>query len=107
MLMILRLTGELLCCQSCPSSLRDWSLRNCGYTSTSIIYFRLSSQHTDVTILRRLPLKVLSDLYASMDQSQVSLLASLDLPSAIDSVDHRVLIQRLRISIGLYYRRCT
>jgi hypothetical protein len=46
-------------------------------------------------------LKVLSDLHASMDQGQVSLLTSLDLSSAFDSVDHRVLIQRLRTSFGL------
>ena len=46
-------------------------------------------------------LKVLSDLFLSMDSGDVSLVASLDLQAAFDTVDHSILIQRLQSSFGL------
>lgn len=45
-------------------------------------------------------LKVLSDAYVAADSGQVTLLGLFDLSAAFDSVDHKVLIQRLRHTCG-------
>ena len=41
-------------------------------------------------------LKVLSDAYAAADAGQVTLLGLLDLSAAFDTVDHQILVERLR-----------
>ncbi len=46
-------------------------------------------------------LKVMSDLFTSFDKGQISLLSFLDLSSAFDCVDHVLLSNRLRHSVGL------
>ena len=46
-------------------------------------------------------LKIVSDLLTNMDKDQVSLLFSLDLTRASNSVDHQILLQRLHLSLGL------
>ena len=45
-------------------------------------------------------LKVLSDAYVAADSGQVTLLCLFDLSTAFDSVDHKILIQRLRHTCG-------
>src|ERR1043165_4904904 len=53
--------------------------------------------HSTETLLVRL----LSDFYAAMDSSQITLLALFDVSSAFDTVDHSILLQRLSVSFGL------
>jgi exonuclease III len=53
--------------------------------------------HSTETLLVRL----LSDIYGAIDQSQVTLLALFDVSAAFDTVDHAILLQRLSISFGL------
>ena len=45
--------------------------------------------------------KVLSDIYAGVDEQQVTLLGLLDLSAAFDCVDRDVLLQRLRTKFGI------
>ena len=46
-------------------------------------------------------LKVLSDIYAAVDNQQVVLLGLLDLSAAFDCVDHEILLRRLRVRFGI------
>jgi len=46
-------------------------------------------------------LKVLSDVYATIDRQQVTLLGLLDLIAAFDCVDHDILLRRLRHKFGI------
>src|SRR5260221_3397369 len=46
-------------------------------------------------------LKVLSDVYAAVDDGEVTLLTLLDLSSAFDTVDHTILCDRLQHSFGI------
>ena len=45
-------------------------------------------------------LKILTDVFCSMDEGRLSLLSFLDMSSAFDTVNHSILLDRLRISIG-------
>ena len=53
--------------------------------------------HSTETLLLRL----LSDVYAAIDSSQVTLLALFDVSAAFDTVDHEILLKRLSVSFGL------
>jgi hypothetical protein len=53
--------------------------------------------HSTETVLIRL----FSDIFSAMDHGQVTLLALLDVSAAFDSVDHNILLERLRISFGI------
>ena len=57
-------------------------------------YRRLHSTETAVT-------KVFNDLLMAVDRGQMSALCLLDLPSAFDTVDHDLLLQRLACQFGL------
>jgi len=45
--------------------------------------------------------KVMSDILDAADSRQVTLLGLLDLIAAFDTVDHQILLQRLKISFGI------
>ena len=53
--------------------------------------------HSTETVLIRL----LSDVFSAMDSGDVTLLALLDVSAAFDSVDHDILLERLRRSFGV------
>ena len=46
-------------------------------------------------------LKVITDVLRAADRGEVSLLCMLDLSAAFDTVDHDILIERLRQSFGV------
>ena len=46
-------------------------------------------------------LKILDDVYSSIDAKQTTCLAALDLSAAFDTIDHETLIRRLRSSFGV------
>ena len=54
--------------------------------------------HSTETVLVRL----LSDIFSAMDTGDVTLLALLDVSAAFDSVDHDILLERLRRSFGVH-----
>ena len=54
------------------------------------------SHHSTETLLVRL----LSDIHTAIDNGEVTVLALLDVSAAFDSVDHNILLQRLRTSFG-------
>jgi hypothetical protein len=47
-------------------------------------------------------IKVVSDLLDAVDRGDDAMLALLDLSAAFDSVDHDILLERLRVSFGIY-----
>ena len=54
--------------------------------------------HSTETVI----LKIISDLLMAVDRGQVTILGLLDLSSAFDTVDHIILIDRLRRSFGTH-----
>jgi len=46
-------------------------------------------------------LKVLSDAFVAADTGQATLLGLLDLTATFDTVDHAILIERLRLTFGV------
>src|SRR3989441_6086033 len=53
--------------------------------------------HSTETVL----LKVMSDVLSSADRGAVTLLGLLDLSAAFDTVDHEILLRRLKITFGI------
>ena len=53
--------------------------------------------HSTETLLLRL----LSDIYEAVDSSQLTLLALFDVSAAFDTVDHKILLKRLKVSFDL------
>jgi len=47
-------------------------------------------------------LKVLSDAYVAADAGRVTLLSLLDLSATFDTVDHQILVERLRRTYGAW-----
>ena len=48
-------------------------------------------------------LKVVNDLFLSLDKGNISVLALLDFSSAFDTIDHPILVHRLHTDFGLTY----
>jgi len=46
-------------------------------------------------------LRVLSDIILAVDRGDVAALVLLDLSAAFDTVDHDILLQRLRVTFGI------
>ena len=46
-------------------------------------------------------LEILDGVYSAADDKQISVLIGLDLSAAFDTVDHSILIERLRSEFGL------
>jgi len=46
-------------------------------------------------------LKVLTDILYAVDDGDMSVLALLDLSSAFDTIDHDILLTRLKVSFGI------
>ena len=59
---------------------------------------RLSAVFLTETALR----KVITDIFATLDRGQISLLDMFDLNAAFDTVDHSILLRRLEISFGIW-----
>jgi len=57
----------------------------------------VQAHHSNETAL----VKVLADIYAGVDEQQVTLLGLLDLSAAFDCVDRDLLLQRLRTKFGI------
>src|SRR6218665_3193253 len=56
----------------------------------------IKRQSTETLLLR-----LLSDVYAAIDSSQLTLLALFDVSAAFDTVDHELVLKRLNVSFGL------
>ena len=66
-------------------------------TSTLTIFTILVNQHIiQVTAL----LKVVNDLFLSLNKGNISVLALLDFSSAFDTIDHTILVHRLHTDFG-------
>ena len=68
-----------------------------GSSTTSAIRVRYRVHHSTETAV----LKVLSDILLAVDNGDLSVLALLDLSAALDTVDHDILLTRLRVSYGV------
>ena len=71
-------------------------------TSTLTIYAILANQHighighrTETALL-----KVVNDLFLSLNKGNISVLALLDFSSALDTIDHPILVHRLHTDFG-------
>ena len=66
-------------------------------TSTHIILTILVNQHI---VLVTAFLKVVNDLFLSLNKGNISVLALLDFSSAFDTIDHSMLVHRLHTDFG-------
>src|SRR6218665_3285507 len=94
------------CCEVCKKSVcRKHSHKTSGvtcsnhefldyrYRCTRRIQSGFRKGHSTETPLLRL----LSDVYAAIDSSQLTLLALFDVSAAFDTVDHEILLKRLNV----------
>ena len=73
-----------------------------SYQSAADLLPRLQSAYRTLHSTEVVVLKVLTDiLYAVDDDGDLSVLALLDLSAAFDTVDHDILLTRLKVSFGI------
>ena len=72
-----------------------------SYLTDNGLLPELQSAYTKNRSTETAVLKVLSDPYAAADDGKVTLLSFLDLSEACDTVNHGILMQRLRFSFGM------
>ena len=66
-----------------------------------ILYPLLQSAYRKSHSTETALIKVQNDILMNMDRQQVTLLVLLDLSAAFDTIDHQVLLNRLRLSFGI------
>ena len=70
-------------------------------TSTLTIFTILVNQHiVQVTALKQLFLKVVNDLFLSLNKGNISVLTLRDFSSSFDTIDHTILVHRLHTDFG-------
>ena len=69
------------------------------WTTLYIPYYNLPIENRTST--ETALIKVQNDILMNMDRQQVTLLVLLDLSAAFDTIDHQVLLDRLRLSFGI------
>ena len=72
------------------------SLKNLFWFKFLIIFLRTTFSTSFSQLL-----EIVNDLLLSLDDGNISLLASLDLSAAFDTIDHNVLLHRLQHDVGL------
>jgi hypothetical protein len=72
-----------------------------AYLKQHDLLHRLQSAYRSAHSTETAVLRVLSDILLAIDSGDVAVLAMLDLSAAIDSVDHQILLQRLRMTFGI------
>ena len=75
---------------------KNWSYPKFLPTSTLTIFTILVNQH----IVQVTALKVVNDLFLSLNKGNISVLALFDFSSAFDTIDHPILVHRLHTDFG-------
>jgi len=75
-----------------------------NYLSMADLLPRLQSAYRTHHSTEMAVLKVLTDILYAVDDGDLSVLALLDLSAAFDTVDHDILLTRLKVSFGI--KRC-
>jgi len=78
-----------------------------NYLSTADLLPRLQSAYRTHHSTETAVLKVLTDILYAVDDGYLSVLALLDLSAAFDTVDHDILLTRLKVSFGIRGRYST
>ena len=76
------------------SRLQPFLLSSQNFSPYQSAYRKLHSTETCI-------LKTLSDIYKSIDEGLPTLLVSLDLSAAFDTISHSILLERLKLSFGI------
>ena len=71
------------------------------YLSTHELYPKLQSAYRKHHSTETALLKVINDILVNMNNQHVSLLVLLDLSAAFDTIDHSLLIDRLKYKLGV------
>jgi len=72
-----------------------------SYLSAADLLLRLQSAYRTHQSTETAVLKVLTDILYAVDDGDLSVLALLDLSAAFDTVDHDILLTRLKVSFGI------
>ena len=78
-----------------------WSTNRLCPTCRHQIYFRNFNQHRSQHSTETALVKVFSNIVDALDDGNIAILAILNLTATFDTVDHRILFQRLQRSFGI------